>query len=152
MTETLHPLNNNSPPPLCPNPTSPSPQAQTALLFFFKITFYCPVYFFSLCHILSVLFVFLFFFHNYKFKLREACLCLEKQNNKAFISFANLVLRARWELSCKSNISTMNDGGLSLVLKGDNSIVDKIIISWWHLWKRSPCKFLNSVRKIPLLS
>ena len=52
----------------------------------------------------------------------------EVKNNKAFISFANLVLRARWELSCKSNISTMNDGGLSLVLKGDNSIVDKIII------------------------
>ena len=31
MTETLYPLNNNSPLPLCPNSTSPSPQAQTAL-------------------------------------------------------------------------------------------------------------------------
>lgn len=39
----------------------------------------------------------------------------------------------------------MSGSGLSLVVpKGDNSITDKVIICWWHLRKRSPCKFLNN--------
>jgi hypothetical protein len=39
----------------------------------------------------------------------------------------------------------MDDTGLILVvLTGGNSIVDKIVICWWHLRKRSPCKFLNN--------
>lgn len=111
----------------------------------FKITFYCPGYFFPLCCILSVLFVFVFFFHNYKFKLREACLCLGKQNNKAFISFVTWSpLKRQVGLSCKRKIYTMNGAGLDLVvLREDNGILDKITICWWRLRKRSPCKFLN---------
>ena len=63
-------------------------RSRNPISFFFFNNFLLPRIFFSQCYILSVLFVFVFFFHNYKFKLREACLCLEKQNNKAFISFA----------------------------------------------------------------
>jgi hypothetical protein len=30
-----------------------------------------------------------------------------------------------------------------VVLRGDNGILDKITIRWWHLQKRSRCEFLN---------
>ena len=129
---------------------------------FFLNNFIAQDIFFSLCHILSVLFVFAFFSHNYKFKFREACLWLEKQNNKAFILFATwsrwirpgnywvgLVWRDRQELSCKSKIYTMKGTVLGLVvLNGENGILDKITICWWRLWKRCPCKFLNKCKLV----
>ena len=94
----------------------------------FKITFYCPGYFFP-CVVFCLFYLFLFsFFHNYKFKLREACLCLGKQNNKAFVTFATSShLKRQVGLSCKRKIYTMNGAGLDLVvLREDNGILDKV--------------------------
>lgn len=103
--------------------------------------FYCPGYFFP-----CVLFLFSFLI---TIKSSSGKLAFVQKNKTTkllyIICSPDLVFRERWELPCKSKIYTMNDAGLSLVvLKGDNSTVDKIIICWWHLRKRSPCKFLNN--------
>ena len=97
--------------------------------------------------IVSCVFFLVLFFNNYKFKLKEAYLCLEKQNKRVKLSYRLLTWPhfKRGSVLAEDKSYTMNGASLrAVVLKGDNSIVDKIIILWWHLWKRSPWQFLNN--------
>lgn len=80
---------------------------------------------------------FVFLFHNYKFKLPS--LCLKNKTTCSFHIICNLVsFEETGELSAKSKIYTMNGAGLGLlVLRGDNSILDKVKSAGGAM-KRSP--------------
>lgn len=111
----------------------------------FKIIFYCPGYIFFFFFFLKFFCMLVSCFNNYKFKLTEACLYLEKQIKTTKLIYYLLTWfwfkRKMVVLEQESNLCQEWSRYEAGLLKGDRSTADKIIICWWHLQKRSPWKF-----------